>query len=87
MVAIEYHRGVKFCVMNPGVGWWQWAIDPSASFEGFETRTGELFGTRHDAIEAAKREIERQDWQRLKLSEATSRSAIAWPRTAKRFRR
>ena len=82
MSEIEYHRGIKFCVMSPSVGWWQWAIDPSESFKGFETKTGELFGTRHDAIEAAKREIERQDWQRLKLGDA--KPPIAWPQRMKR---
>ena|SRR5215472_3282832 len=81
-IAIEYHRGMKFYVMSLGVGWWRWAIDPSESFKGFETKSGELFGTRRDAIEAAKREIERQGWHRLKLGDANF--AIAWPRTVKR---
>ena len=61
MSATEYHRGIKFYVVAAGVGWWQWVIHPPESVKEFKTKSGQLHGTRANAIEAAKREIERQD--------------------------
>ena len=61
MSAFDYHRGIGFSIVELADRRWQWSIHPPPAVLGFKTKGGLILGTRNDAIEAAKREIEKQD--------------------------
>ena len=65
MSTVNYHRGIGFTVVELGECLWQWAILPPGGVKGLETKSGQIIGLRTDAIEIAKREIEKQDAGRI----------------------
>lgn len=61
MSTINYHRGIGFTVVQVGNCLWRWEIHPPESVKGLQMKSGHIPGLLTDAIDAAKREIDRQD--------------------------
>jgi hypothetical protein len=57
----EHHRGIRYSITAPVPGKWRWAIHPPDSVKGFQAASGELAGSREDAVAMAKRQIETQE--------------------------
>ncbi|MEJ1967071.1 MAG: hypothetical protein WDN03_00325 [Rhizomicrobium sp.] len=62
-MSADHHRGVRYSVTEPVRGRWKWEIHPPEAVKGLRPLSGEVDGSRHDAIEAAKRQIEIQNPQ------------------------
>jgi hypothetical protein len=60
MLHHEYHRGVAYAVKVIAPCLWQWSVFPPDCVKGFMPTSGVTAGTRIDAVQAAKREIDAQ---------------------------
>jgi hypothetical protein len=56
----DYHRGVAYVVKEIASSLWEWSIFPPDCVKGFMPTSGVTAGTRSNAIEAARREIDAQ---------------------------
>ena len=60
MPSPDYHRGVAYAVKEIAASLWEWSIFPPDCVKGFTPTSGVTAGTRLNAVDAAKREIEAQ---------------------------
>jgi hypothetical protein len=65
LLSRQYHRGIAYAVTEIATGQWEWKIFPPESVKGYVRARGNLAGTRTSAINAAKREIETQEYHSL----------------------
>ncbi len=57
----DHHRGIEYLVQSTGERRWKWEVRPPNAVIGWRHESGELIGSRDDAVAAAKRHIEIQD--------------------------